>query len=450
MTIDRLLSTRLQVPPLRPDAVERPLLAARLEDGLRLGHRLTLLSAPAGFGKTTLIREWIDATDRRVAWLSVDEGDNDVAHFLRYLVASLGQVDDQLVGAPLPSTFSPSPRELLVSLINGLAATERNLLLVIDDYHLIRSFSVHDLIAFVLENQPRNLHVVVATREDPPLPLARMRAREQVTEIRERALRFTVEEAEVFLNQTMNLGLSQALVATLTSRAEGWITGLQLAGLALRQTGSIEEFVADFSGDDRYIVDYLLAEVLERQPAAVRHFLRQTSILTRLCAPLCDALTGRDDSQAMLEQLEAANLFLVALDHRREWYRYHVLFSEALRLGLTVQEQVALHEKAGSWFQVHEMEPFARHHARLAAEMARTPDPSRRQAMENQSLIEPLSEREMEVLHLIAAGLSNREIAGRLFIAPGTVKRHSNNIYGKLGVRSRTQAVARSRDLGLL
>ena len=450
MTIDRLLSTRLQIPPLRLDAVARPLLAARLEDGSRLGHRLTLLSASAGFGKTTLIREWIDTTERQVAWLSVDEGDNDATHFLRYVMASFGQANEHLGWAPLPSSLSTSPQELVVSLINDLATIGSDLLLVIDDYHLIRDFSVHDLVAFVLENQPRNLHIVIATREDPPLPLARMRARAQVTEIRERALRFTVEEADVFLNQTMNLGLSPASVATLTSRSEGWITGLQLAGLALRQTSNAEEFVAAFAGDDRYIVDYLLAEVLERQPEAVHHFLRQTSILVRLCAPLCDALTGRDDSQAMLEQLEAANLFLVGVDHRREWYRYHVLFSEALRLGLTAQEQIALHEKAASWFQTHEMDQFATHHARLVAEMSRKPAPARRQAMANQSLVEPLSGREIEVLHLIAAGLSNREIADRLVIALGTVKRHINNIYGKLGVRSRTQAIAKGRELRLL
>jgi LuxR family maltose regulon positive regulatory protein len=450
MTIERLLSTKLQIPPLRRGAVARPFLAARLEDGLRLGHSFSLLSAPAGFGKTTLIREWIETTDRPVGWLSIDDGDNDPIRFLRYLVACFGRALEHLRSVPLQPSPSTDSEELVVALINGLAKIDSDLLLVIDDYHLIRDFSVHEQVAFVLENQPKNLHVVIATREDPPLPLARMRARAQVTEIRERALRFSEEEADLFLNQTMSLDVSPASVTTLTARTEGWITGLQLVGLALRQSSNAQEFVAAFAGDDRYIVDYLLAEVLDRQPEEVHHFLRQTSVLVRLCAPLCDALTGRDDSQAMLEQLEAANLFVVGLDHRREWYRYHGLFSEAVRLGLTVEEQIANHETAASWFQAQEIEPFATYHLRQVAEMSRTAAPARRKSMVNQSLVEPLSAREIEVLQLIAAGLSNREIADRLVIAPGTVKRHSNNIYGKLDVRSRTQAVARARDLGLL
>lgn len=450
MSIDGLLSTKLQIPPLRHSAVARPLLAAQLEDGLRLGHSFTLVSAPAGFGKTTLTREWIDTTERKVAWLSVDHGDNDPARLMRYLMASLGQALEPLGELPLSSSHSTDPREMAIALINDLAKIDSDLLLVIDDYHLIRDFSVHDLVAFVLENQPSNLHVVIATREDPPLPLARMRARAQVTEIRERALRFTEDEADAFLNRTMGLGVPQASVATLTARTEGWITGLQLVGLALRQTSNAQEFVDAFAGDDRFIVEYLLAEVLERQPEAVQHFLRQTSVLVRLCAPLCDALTGRDDSQAMLEQLEAANLFLVGLDHRREWYRYHGLFSEALRLGLTAREQITKHEKAASWFQAEEMDQYAAYHLRQVAEMSRSTAPARRQDIVNQSLVEPLSGREIEVLHLIAAGLSNREIAERLVIAPGTVKRHLNNIYGKLGVHSRTKAIAQARELGLL
>jgi len=458
MTVDTLLSTKLHIPEARANLVLRSRLVAQLEEGLRLGRRLTLVSAPPGFGKTTLIREWVGATKWRVAWLSVDEGDNDAARFLRYVIAALAQAAERdrvvpnAVGqALLQSSPSASPQELLTALINDLAGTGADLLLVLDDYHLISEFAAHDVIAFLLANQPPGLHVVIGTREDPPLPLARMRARDQVTEIRERALRFTSEEAATFFSQTMSLGLSSGSLASLTARTEGWITGLQLAGLALRQlAGTADEFVAAFAGDDRYIVDYLMAEVLDREPEPIRSFLRQTSILERLSAPVCDALTGRDDSQAILEQLESANLFLVPLDNRREWYRYHVLFAEVLRLTLTAPERLALHKKAAAWFAAHGSDELATRHTRLAAQASATLGATARRATTAQPLVEPLSERELEVLRLIADGFSNAEIAGRLIIAQGTVKRHINNIYGKLEVQSRTQAVARARELGLV
>lgn len=451
MTADTLLSTKLHIPEVRANLVTRSRLVARLAEGLRLGRRLTLVSAPPGFGKTTVIREWVGGAQRPVAWLSVDEGDNDPTRFVRYVIAAVAQADDRVARTLPESSLPASPQELIVALINDLAGTGAELLLVLDDYHLIREFAVHDLTAFLLANQPASLHVVIGAREDPPLPLARMRARDQLTEIREGALRFTPEEAAAFLNQTMSLGLSTAAVASLASRTEGWITGLQLAGLALRQlAGGADEFVADFSGDDRYIVDYLMAEVLDHEPEPVRGFMRQTSILDRLSAPLCDALTGRDDSQAMLERLEGANLFLAPLDNRREWYRYHVLFAEALRLTLTAQERTELHKKAAAWFADHGPAELAVRHTRLAAEALAASSSAGRRATAAQPLVEPLSEREIEVLQLIADGLANAEIADRLFIAVGTVKRHINNIYGKLGVQSRTQAVARARDLNLL
>jgi LuxR family maltose regulon positive regulatory protein len=464
MTADTLLSTKLHIPLPRANMVTRPHLVARLGEGLRLGRRLTLVSAPPGFGKTALIREWVAATERRAAWLSIDEGDNDAARFLRYVSAALGQVDERIGRTPPDASPSPSPQELLIALINDLAETGIELLLVLDDYHSISEFAVHELVAFLLANQPLSFHVVIGTREDPPLPLPRLRARDQVTEVRERALRFTPEEATAFLNQTMNLGLSPPCIASLTARTEGWITGLQLAGLALRQLtaqrgasdpgqrlqSAADDFVAAFAGDDRYIVDYLMAEVLDREPEPVRSFLRQTSILDRLSAPLCDALTGRNDSQAMLEHLEGANLFLVLLDNRREWYRYHVLFAEVLRLTLTLQECIELHKRAGRWFAAQGLDEPAVRHTRLAAEMVATSSATVQATTIDQPLIEPLSQRELEVLRLIADGFSNAEIAERLIIAHGTVKRHTNNIYGKLGVQSRTQAVARSRELGLL
>ncbi len=439
MTQDNLLSTKLLIPAVRPNLVSRPGLVAHLEAGLRLGHNLTLVSAPAGFGKTTLIREWTGISERPTAWISVDEGDNDPASFLNYLIAALDQMDDR-VGQ------SAEPKDVIINLINNLTNAGSEVLLVLDDYHFIRDFEVHDLLVFFLENQPPGCHIVIGTREDPPLPLARLRARDQMTEIREGDLRFNSEEAGAFLNQTMNLGLSTGSVAALASRTEGWITGLQLAGLALRQQDAVEEFIAAFAGDDRYIVEYLMAEVLDRAEESLRQFLRQTSILDRLSAPLCDTLTGRSDSQATLEYLETANLFLVNMDNRREWYRYHGLFAEVLRLSLPAQEAVELHKKAADWYSVHGFDELAAQHSRTVVELS----PKTALPEYHQNLVEPLSERELEVLALIAAGLSNAEIARKLYIAIGTVKRHINNIYGKLAVGSRTQAIAKAREINLI
>ena len=449
MTLDTLLSTKLRIPPARPTLVSRSGLVADLEEGLHASHSLTLVSAPAGFGKTTLIREWISASDRPVAWISIDEGDNDPASFLNYMTAALNQIDDRVGQTVLQSQQRATPQELITVLINDLTNADSNLLLVLDDYHFISAFDVHDLLAYFIENQPPGCHVVVGTREDPPLPLARMRARDQVTEIRESALRFTSEETAAFLNQTMNLNLSPESIAALGTRTEGWVTGLQLAGLALRQQSAAEEFIAAFAGDDRYIVDYLMSEVMDRATESLRHFLRQTSILERLSAPLCDALTGRDDSQATLEHLETANLFLVPLDNRREWYRYHGLFAEVLRLTLTDQELLHLHKKAAGWYEANGFDELAVQHNRVINEMSPGADAAEHRST-NQPLIEPLSERELEVLDLIAAGYSNAEIAQKLHIAIGTVKRHINNVYGKLGVGSRTQAIAKARDIDLI
>lgn len=445
MTQDNLLSTKLLIPAIRPNLVSRPGLVAHLDTGLQLGHSLTLISAPAGFGKTTLIREWIGASERPAAWISVDEGDNDPTSFLNYMIVALNRVGQTALGVQQGT----APQEVMVTLINDLTNAGSEALLVLDDYHFIRDFDVHDLLVFFLENRPPGCHVVIGTREDPPLPLARLRARDQMTEIRESDLRFNSEEAGAFLNQTMNLGLSTGAVDALASRTEGWITGLQLAGLALRQQDAVEEFIAAFAGDDRYIVEYLMAEVLDRAEEPLRQFLRQTSILGRLSAPLCDTLTGRSDSQATLEYLETANLFLVNLDNRREWYRYHGLFAEVLRLSLPGHEAVELHKKAAYWYSAHGFDELAAQHHRAVAELSPEAAPTG-DRLSNQDLIDPLSERELEVLDLIAAGYSNAEIARKLFIAIGTVKRHINNIYGKLAVGSRTQAIAKAREIDLI
>lgn len=440
MSAGLLLATKMIRPTLRADRVLRGRLLAHLDEGLAPGRALTLVSAPPGFGKTTLILQWLARSDCRVAWLTLDEGDNDPVVFIRYLAAALGHSS---------ATAGSDARADLAALINALTDEGAEHILALDDYQTIANFAVHDLVAFLLSHPPPRLRVVIGTREDPPLPLARLRGRDQLTEVRERHLRFTAEETAAFLNGGLAPRVPQTVVDALAARTEGWVTALQLAGVALQTTAAPEEFAATFAGNDRFVADYLMEEVLERQPESARAFLRQTAALERLCAPLCDALTGREDSQEMLEHLEAANLFLQPLDNRREWWRYHALFAEMLRLTLTPAEQRALHLKAAAWCEGNAVPDLAVHHARRAAELAPSL-PAPRPASTAQPLIEPLSERELEVLRLIADGLSNQAIGKRLYIAEGTVKRHVNNIYGKLQVGSRTQAVAVGRELGLL
>jgi LuxR family maltose regulon positive regulatory protein len=347
--------------------VPRPRLIDQLDEGLHLGRRLTLISAPAGFGKTTLISAWLGQAGRPIAWLSVDEGDNDPVQFLYYLVAALQQVDEGIGRTVTPLLQSPQPsppQSLATALINDISASTKGLILVLDDYQFITSPAIHPIVGFLLENQPPEVHTVISTREDPPFALARMRARGQVTEIRERDLRFTLEETAAFLSRTMGLALSPDAVAALEARTEGWITGLQLAGLALQKDQEdADAFIAAFTGSDRYIMDYLMAEVLEREPESVRSFLRQTALLDRLTAPLCDAVTGREDSRAILEHLEGANLFLIPLDHRREWYRYHRLFAEVLRLTIPQAQRGALHQRAVHWYEAHGFVKQAIQHA---------------------------------------------------------------------------------------
>jgi LuxR family maltose regulon positive regulatory protein len=349
-------------------------LIERLNEGLRLNHRLTLVSAPPGFGKTTLIGEWVSNAERPVAWFSIDETDNDPVVFLTYLISAFQQVDQRIGQTAQAILLSPhlSPMQgLVTSLINDLTATTTPLILVLDDYHLITSMPVHQALGFLLEHQPPSLHLVVGTREDPPLPLARLRARGQMTEIREHDLRFNLEEAAIFLNQIMGLGLPEEAVKQLEVRTEGWIAGLQLAALALqRKPDGAEAFVTTFTGSDRYVMEYLITEVLQRLPEEVHDFLRKTAVLDQLTAPLCDELTGRSDSRAILERLEGANLFLIPLDRQKEWYRYHRLFAEFLRMGGDYEEQKTLHQKAIRWYEAHGLVMQAIHHAMTYASMS--------------------------------------------------------------------------------
>ncbi len=362
-----LLRTKLYIPPTRPGLVSRRRLFDRLEAG---SHRkLALISAPAGFGKTTLVAEWACGSAREVAWLSLDEGDNDPVQFLQYLCAALQQVDGSIGQTLLPILRSPQfppPQNLITTLVNDLSALDVALTLVLDDYHFVTSPVVHEMVRFLLEHQPPTVHLVLSTREDPPLPLVRMRARGQLTEVRERDLRFTPGEAARFLQQTMGLSLPPQAIEAIEARTEGWAAGLQLAALALQEdqaNGQASSFATAASGNDRYVTEYLMTEVLQRQPRGLQDFMRETCILDRMTAPLCDAVTGRQDSQDLLERLASAHLFVSVLDNRHEWYRYYHLFAHVLRATLDREERSRLHRRAADWYERNGLMQQAVHHA---------------------------------------------------------------------------------------
>ena len=383
------LTTKLYIPPTRPNLVSRPRLVARLDASL--GGKLTLVSAPAGYGKTTLLSEWIHQGEGGaprplpVAWLSLDSADNDPARFLSYLIGAAQAIVPRVGEGLLDALQSPQPppaEVVLTSLINDLAAVPREpgqccpLGLVLDDYHLVTNQTVHDTVTFLLDHlppPPAGIQLIIATRKDPLLPLPRWRAAGYVTEIREADLRFTHQEASAFLTGAMGLVLSAADVAALASRTEGWIAGLQLAALSMQglDAPGTARFISSFAGDDRHIVDYLVDEVLAQRPTGTKDFLLQTSILERMSGPLCDAVRfgfGKTKapsssaeaaepepvmSQVVLERLEQANLFVVPLDNRRQWYRYHHMFADLLRHRLRAmagaQGLATLHRRASQW-----------------------------------------------------------------------------------------------------
>jgi LuxR family transcriptional regulator, maltose regulon positive regulatory protein len=372
-----LLETKLHVPRRRRSAVARPRLIERLDRGVE--GALTLVSAPAGFGKTTLLTEWVagaPAAGRSVAWLSLDERDNDPALFWRYFVAALQSAAPE-VGTGALDLLQASADAMLATLVNDLSAVQDHLVLVLDDYHLTDAREVHDGVAFLVEHLPAHVHLVIAGRADPALPLARLRGRGELVELRAADLRFTAEEAAAYLTEAMGLALTADDVAALEGRTEGWIAALQLAALSMQGREDPTGFIADFAGDDRYIVDYLVEEVLQRQPADVRSFLLQTSVLSRLTGPLCDAVTGTGGGKAMLEALDRANLFLVPLDDRRRWYRYHHLFADVLQVHLHDQQSgvvPALHRRASDWFEAHGERADAVHHALAGDHLERAAD----------------------------------------------------------------------------
>ncbi|ACV76844.1 ATP-dependent transcriptional regulator, MalT- like, LuxR family [Nakamurella multipartita DSM 44233] len=409
-----ILHTKLYAARVRGRTVPRPRLTEHLTDFLS-GGRLLLISAPAGFGKTTTLAQWVQtlsadaATGDRtgtgpapgqdtgsrgpgdpavaqttnppavVAWLSLDPADNEPGRFCAYVLtafqhASPGLGADQLhrLEQQAPATTAADATPMIAELLNDIADLPHDVVLVLEDYHLVESPDVHDQLAYLLEHAPPQLHVAVSTRVDPPLPLARMRVRGELTEIRAADLRFTAAEADTYLNGLMQLGLTQPQVTALGSRAEGWIAALQLAALSMQGRDDVAAFIADFTGDDRYIVDYLAEEVLARQPEQTRRFLLHTAVLDRLTGALCDALTGRDDGRRTLEQLERANMFLVALDNQRRWYRYHHLFADVLRARLLDQQPTLipqLHLAASRWYADDQQPEDAIRHALAGSHM---------------------------------------------------------------------------------
>lgn len=379
-----VLTTKLYIPPQRPGLVPRPRLVERLDEGLRPGHRLTLVSASAGSGKTTLLSEWIHApgvhrdAPPQVAWFSLDEEDNDPARFWAYVIAALQTVHPQLGQSVTPMLQGPQPppaRSILTPLLNEVAALPESIVLILDDYHLVVERAIHDGVAFLLEHLPWQVHLVIATRADPPLPIARLRARGQLTELRADDLRFTAEEAAAFLNDVMGLNLLPEDVAALEARTEGWISGLHLAALSMQGREDAHAFIQAFTGSHQYILEYLIEEVLSHQPEPVQRFLLQTSILDRLCAPLCDALTEGQDGADMLKRLQRDNLFIIPLDDERYWYRYHHLFGDLLRKRLgqaTPSEQYSeLHRRASQWHAENGLLEQAVKHAQTAGDFER-------------------------------------------------------------------------------
>lgn len=357
-----LLQTKFFVPRLKDDLVHRQRLVDQLQHGLienaRFARKLTLFSAPAGYGKTTLAVQWLRAMSTPVAWLSLDAADNDTKRFLTYLIAAIQTCFPNLensLTAMLAASQPPPVEQMLTILLNELAGLDTPFILVLDDYHVIQSRPIHESLNFIVEHLPSNVHIVITSREDPPLPLHRLRARRQSIDVRQRDLTFNDQEAQAFFRSISKLQLSSEQTSLITRRTEGWVTGLQLAALSMHTAQDLNAFIHSFTGSNRYILDYLFEEVFDRQPEEVKSFLLKTAILDRVCAALADAVTESADSQTTLEQLEQSNFFLLPLDQKRDWYRYHRLFADLLRhrLGQSNYKTNELHARASRWFAEH-------------------------------------------------------------------------------------------------
>jgi LuxR family maltose regulon positive regulatory protein len=486
---NRLVATKLFVPSFPARLVPRPRLIKRLDQSLQ--YKLTLLSAPAGFGKTTLLANWLylkeEAVSRRIdqsqsnplsfqaAWVSLDENDNEPVLFWQYILTALEQVQPGL-GAPLLDQLQNLPIQLLLtSLLNRLLEYSQPVALVLDDYHQITNPQIHSSLSYLLDHLPPHFHFFIITRSEPPLPLSRLRARGQILEIDSYLLRCTLEETDLFLRDVLELNLSDELVQEIFNRTEGWLVGLQLISLSLQRHCPYQAVLEEVSGTQRYILDYLTQEVLYPQPPEVQDFLLYTSILPEFCASLCDAVMNRTGSQVILDYLETANLFIMKLDGQKGWYRYHQLFAEALRYRLNQlgPEIVGnLFEKTEQWYtsqeQSHGSVKDVQVQSKVVEALASRPlkvetetkpkavarpvvlSPSLSASDDLPVVIEPLSERELEVLNLLTLGAANQDIAAQLTVSLNTVKKHTSNIFSKLGVPNRTQAVYLAHKLGLI
>jgi LuxR family maltose regulon positive regulatory protein len=389
--IGQRLATKLYLPPARQTLVDRPVLLDQLKEGLR--GKLTLVSAPAGFGKTSLVAAWRKETETPLAWFSLDEEDNEPARFLDYLIGALQMVDEDLGDESaelLKRSTTPPLKVVLTSLLNEINAYDKEFVMAFDDYHVITEQGIHEALSFLIERLAPHAHALIATRSDPPFPLGRLRARGELKELRATDLRFDATEAAAFLNDVMNLELTPNDVNALEERTEGWIAGLQLSALTLQGRANRSEIVKEFAGDNRFVLDYLLEEVLNCQTEKVQDFLLRTSVLTRLSGSLCNALTDDQSGHEMLEQLERSNLFLIRLDSRGEWFRYHHLFADLLRLKLKQKQPGSLHElqrKASEWCEKNNLSDEAVIYSLAAQDWDRALD-----------LIEPIA------FHLISLG----------------------------------------------
>lgn len=421
-----LVETKLFIPRPRRTAVARPRLSERLSRGAE--SRLLLISAPAGFGKTTLLAD-AAADQRSVAWLSLDESDSRPATFWTYVLTALQTVVPDVGAGALPLLQSADPpiEAVLTTVLNELSTVPHDIHLVLDDYHLVDGPGVQPGMAFLLEHLPPHVHLVISTRADPALPLARLRARGELVEIRAADLRFAPDEVATYLNESIGLNLAENEIAALEDRTEGWIAALQLAALSMRGRADVGGFIAGFTGDDRYIVDYLVEEVLTRQPDHIRNFLLQTSVLDRLSGPLCDAVTAQPGGKAMLESLDRANLFVVPLDDSRRWYRYHHLFADVLRTHLTDErggEVRDLHRRGSRWYEENgEPSPAVRHalaagdveHAADLVELALPTLRRNRQEATIRGWVDALPDEVVRVRPVLAVGLIGALMAGGEF-----------------------------------